>query len=103
MMNSLPAAVRGYLADPAADVFTTDAVVVDDGRTYRGPDEIRAWTRRTTTEFRYTATLTGFSQEGAGEWTVVQHLSGDFPGGEVDLRYRFQLRGERIAALTIAP
>ena len=34
---------------------------------------------------------------------VTNHLEGDFPGGTVDLRYRFRLAGDRIARLDIAP
>ncbi|WP_017983392.1 nuclear transport factor 2 family protein [Amycolatopsis methanolica] len=101
-MAELPPAIRDYLAGPSAAGFTPDAVVTDDGRTYRGRDEIDGWLRRAATEYQYTATLMGVSPA-AGEWTVTQHLTGEFPGGEVDLSYRFRLRGERIAVLTIAP
>jgi hypothetical protein len=31
------------------------------------------------------------------------HLEGNFPGGQVDLRYRFELDGGRIHSLHIAP
>jgi hypothetical protein len=34
---------------------------------------------------------------------VVQHLDGDFPGGVVDLHYRFTLSGALIIQLTIEP
>jgi hypothetical protein len=34
---------------------------------------------------------------------VTNHLEGDFPGGVVDLRYRFVLAGGLIAELEIAP
>jgi hypothetical protein len=36
-------------------------------------------------------------------WLVVNHLEGDFPGGVVDLRYRFALSGDLISELVIAP
>ena len=36
-------------------------------------------------------------------WIVVNHLEGDFPGGVVDLRYRFVMTGDLIAELVIAP
>ncbi|MFD4252352.1 nuclear transport factor 2 family protein [Amycolatopsis thermoflava] len=101
-MTELPQAIRDYLDAPSAAGFTPDAVVTDDGRTYRGTEEIDGWLHRAATEYQYTATLTGVSHA-AGEWTVTQHLTGNFPGGEVELHYRFRLRGERIAALTIAP
>ena len=40
--------------------------------------------------------------EEAGDHTVVTaHLTGDFPGNPVDLRYRFKLDGREIIALEI--
>jgi len=36
-------------------------------------------------------------------WLVTNHLEGDFPGGDVDLRYRFVPVGDLIADLEIAP
>ena len=34
-------------------------------------------------------------------YTAINHLEGDFPGGVVDLRFRFTLRDGRIASLVI--
>jgi hypothetical protein len=34
---------------------------------------------------------------------ATEHLAGDFPGGVVDLRYRFAMDGDVIAGLVIAP
>jgi hypothetical protein len=36
-------------------------------------------------------------------WLVTNHLEGDFPGGVVDLRYRFVVSGELLSKLDIAP
>jgi hypothetical protein len=36
-------------------------------------------------------------------YLVGTHLEGDFPGGAVDLSYRFTLRGGQIARLEIGP
>ncbi|WP_114559851.1 nuclear transport factor 2 family protein [Desertihabitans aurantiacus] len=108
--QELPAVVRRYLdahdggdTAGALTTFTADAVVVDEQRTHTGHDEIRAWLGRTSAEYSYTAELVAIERGDDQQWTVVQHLTGDFPGGEVDLRYRFTLDGDRIAALTIAP
>jgi hypothetical protein len=40
---------------------------------------------------------------GADTWLVTNRLEGDFPGGIVDLGYRFRLTGDAIAELLIAP
>jgi hypothetical protein len=34
---------------------------------------------------------------------AVNHLEGNFPGGVVDLAYRFTMDGDLIAQLVIAP
>lgn len=88
--------------DRALATLTPDAVVTDDGRTYTGTDEIGAWLKAAVTEYTYTATFTGASTTEAGV-DVVQHLEGDFPGGVVDLNYRFTLDGALISRLVIEP
>jgi hypothetical protein len=107
----LPDTVRAYLtAHTARDTttalaaYTPDAEVTDEGRTYRGTTEIRGWLERSSSEYTFTTELTGAQRIDDRQWVAVSHLEGDFPGGVVDLRYRFTLDGEdRIAALTIAP
>lgn len=87
----------------AIATFCDDATVVDDGRNYTGVAEIRAWLDRAASEYTYTRTLTGVDDHGDGTFTVRNHLDGDFPGGQVDLRYRFELREGLIDTLHIAP
>ncbi|MFD8805954.1 nuclear transport factor 2 family protein [Streptomyces sp. NPDC059597] len=105
----LPEAVERYLrAHDAHDVsatlatFAPGATVTDDGQTYEGTLALTRWLERTATEFTYTTTLVGAESDGPGRYTVVQHLEGDFPGGTVDLRYRFVLDGGLISRLDIA-
>lgn len=99
----LPAVITGYLAGADARFFTSDAVVRDDGHTYRGTDEIRGWLARVAGEFTWTATLTGATRLDAARYEVRQRIEGDFPGGVVDLRYRFTLRGALVCELVIEP
>jgi ketosteroid isomerase-like protein len=110
MSNSnLPAVIIRYLAahnardlDPAMACYTEDAVAVDDGHTYHGRAEIRAWLARATA-VKYTTTLLSTHRVDDEHHEAVQHLEGDFPGGVVDLRFRFTLRDDRISELVIAP
>ncbi|MBJ7453783.1 MAG: nuclear transport factor 2 family protein [Blastococcus sp.] len=108
--DQLPATIRGYLAahvagdtDTALRAFAPAAVVVDDGSTYRGTDEIRAFLATAGSEFSYTTALVGAERIDDAHWVAVNHLEGDFPGGVVDLRYRFALAGDLVAELVIAP
>ena len=109
-IDDLPDTVRAYLAahtardtDTALAAYTDDAVVTDDGHTHRGTGEVRDWLSRSSSEFTFTTELIGAQRVDDRQWVAVSHLEGDFPGGVVDLRYRFTLRDDRIAVLTIAP
>ena len=106
----LPATVRGYLAahaagdvDAAARAFAPTAVVVDEGRTHRGTEEVLAWLRGAGTQFTYTTELVGARRVDGSRWVALQRLEGDFPGGVVELQFRFTLAGDLIAELVIAP
>ena len=108
--EQLPTAVSSYLAahrtrdiDTAMMSYTADAVVSDDGRTYRGADEIRSWLGRSASEYTYTTELIGATKIDDVHYDVVAHLEGNFPGGVIDLHYRFTLRGASIARLIIEP
>ena len=89
--------------DAALSTFAANATVVDDGQRYVGTDRIRNWLANASTESSYTRTFTGGAAVDADTWLVTNRLDGDFPGGVVDLSYRFRLAGDEIAELLIAP
>ncbi|GAA0517155.1 hypothetical protein Ade02nite_84590 [Paractinoplanes deccanensis] len=108
--EELPAVITAYLpahqardTGTAAGFFAPDAAVTDEGRTYRGRDEIRKWLTDAAAEYTYTTTFVSASRTGAADFDVVQHLEGDFPGGSADLHFRFTLDGTAIARLVIEP
>jgi len=82
------------------ECFVSDAVVVDEGRTYHGSGEILGWFKHTRSEYDFTATQTGFREE-ADDWIVTCSVSGTFPGSPADISYRFKLDNSKIAKLTI--
>jgi ketosteroid isomerase-like protein len=107
--GELPATIRTYLAahttsdvDAALAVFTPTAVVVDDGTTYRGTEEVRRFLSKAGAEFTYTTELIGAQRVDDAHWVATHRLEGDFPGGVVELAYRFALAGDLIAELVIA-
>ncbi|HYH12480.1 MAG TPA: hypothetical protein VD789_09020 [Thermomicrobiales bacterium] len=104
---AIPAVITQYLErhltrdeDGAINAFAPDATVVDEGRTYIGLPEIRSWLGRTSSEYTYTATVTG--HEILDDWRIVVHrrLEGNFPGGIADLRSEFTLDSGLIAKLS---
>jgi SnoaL-like domain len=89
--------------DVALSAFAPDAAVFDDGREFRGTDEIRTWLTTAASEYTFTRTLVSAEAVDDSTWLVVNHLEGNFPGGVVDLRYRFALTDDLISELVIAP
>src|SRR5687768_9018693 len=107
MTDTLNPAIAGYIDDTNARDneslirwFAPEAVVVDEGETYRGTDEIRQWIARTQAAFEFTLETLRAEQHG-GETIVTCRVTGSFPGSPADLRHFFTLDGDRIAALTI--
>ncbi|MGY1915176.1 nuclear transport factor 2 family protein [Blastococcus sp. SYSU DS0973] len=108
--DQLPATIRGYLTaheardtDSALRAFMPTAVVVDEGITYRGTEGIGGFLTRAGAGFTYTTTLVAAERTDDAHWVAVVRLEGDFPGGVADLRYRFEMDGDLIAHLVIAP
>jgi ketosteroid isomerase-like protein len=107
-LTELPRTIADYLAahrardaDTAISYFTSDAAVTDDGKTYHGTAGIHTWLDRSAREYTYTIELTGAEKIDDEHYTAINHLEGDFPGGVVDLHFRFTLRDGRIARLVI--
>ena len=89
---------------PAAlATFSAEATVVDDGRRSDGHDQIATWLTDTANEFAYTRTLISAETTGPDAWLVTNHIEGNFPGGTVDLHYRFTIADDLITELLIAP
>jgi hypothetical protein len=99
----LPTTITQYLASPSLSLYADDAVVTDDGKTYRGRDEIRDWLERAASEYSYTTELVDARRIDANTYVAVNHLEGDFPGGAVDLQLTFTLEEDLITHLVIAP
>lgn len=106
--TQLPATIRAFLAaqtagetDAAARTFTEDAVVTDQGETFRGTEQVRDFLQHAGSEFTYTTELVAARRLDDDHWVAVNHLEGDFPGGVADLDYRFTLAGDLIAELAI--
>jgi hypothetical protein len=109
MEDTLPETIIRYLkahaardADAALACCTDDVLVNDDGRIYRARAAVTGWLTNAATEYTYTSELTAVTREDGEHFDALHHLEGDFPGGVVDLHYRFTLRAGLIAELAIA-
>lgn len=106
MPLTLPKPIADYFAADAADgaavakCFTADAVVIDENKTYTGRDAIAAWKTETSAKYNYIAEPVTIDDQD-DRLIVTAHLTGNFPGSPVDLRYAFTLSGDVIARLEI--
>lgn len=107
--DQLPTSLRAFLdahvvrdADTAATFLTEDAVVLDQGATFHGRRDIRAFLRDAGSEFDYTTEEFGARRVDDDHWVVTLRLEGTFPGGVAELDYRFTLQGDLISELVIA-
>lgn len=110
MLEHLPAVVRRYFElDPHRDaellvtLFSDDAIVVDEKETRHGRAEIREWLTGAAVKYTYTTEVNSSESLGPDRYRVTGRLTGDFPGGTVDLRWDFTVAGELISQLVIAP
>src|SRR5262245_35989662 len=108
MRLDLPEPVAAYFAadredsEAVARCFTEDAVVTDEGHTYRGRAAIKQWKADATVKYQYTSEPLACDQQD-GTFVVTSRLTGNFPGSPVDLRFVFRLDSDRIASLEVIP
>jgi ketosteroid isomerase-like protein len=106
-MIHLPAPIATYLKAANANVapalaacFTSDAVVHDEDKEYRGIEAILAW--KADTSARYHPAIEARRIEGNGQdYRLQARVTSDFPGSPAMLAYRFVLSGDRIASLEV--
>jgi hypothetical protein len=82
--------------------FTENAVVKDEGHTHTGRTAIKQWKADVSKKYQYTCEPLA-CEEKDGRTIVTCHLVGDFPGSPVDLRFFFELEGDKIASLEVIP
>lgn len=108
MPISLPKPIAEYFAADKTDgaavakCFTVDAMVIDEKKTYTGRDAIAAWKSEASARYDYAAEPVDIDDED-DRVIVTAHLTGNFPGSKVDLRYAFTLSGDAITRLEIVP
>ena len=105
---NLPGPIANYFAadengaERLSQCFTEDAVVKDEGHTYNGRAEIKEWKARASEQYQYTSEPLALNQEDR-KAVVTSLLTGNFPGSPVNLRFIFELDGEKIKSLEIIP
>src|ERR1700674_2823634 len=108
MTFDLPEPIAAYFSadkgdsDAISQCFTANAVVKDEGHTYNGRAAIKKWKADASTKYRYTSELLACERKD-GRTVVSSRLTGNFPGSPANLRFFFELEGDKIASLEIIP
>lgn len=108
MTLDLPRPAADYFAadtvdsDAVAACFTENAIVKDEGHTYQGRAAIKKWKADVSIKYQYTCEPSACEQSD-GKTVVTCRLTGNFPGSPVDLRFFFELEGDKIASLEVIP
>ena len=85
--------------DDFNQLFTADALVTDEAHQYRGA-AIKGWIDSAIAKYKPVADVTDLEE--VGEQTIATaQVSGSFPGSPAQIRYRFTLKNDKIAALII--
>ena len=105
---NLPKPIAAYFtadkgdAEAVSQCFTDNAVVKDEGHTYNGRAAIKQWREEAAAKYEYTSEPFACEEKG-GKLVVTSRLTGNFPGSPADLRFFFELQGDKIASLEIIP
>ncbi|GAA1476185.1 hypothetical protein GCM10009623_06310 [Nocardioides aestuarii] len=106
--DKLPEVVASYLRAHVAQDYTAavgylaeDVTVMDDGHVLHGREETLEVFDKSAHDYDVETTLISVSRTADDVWEVGTHLSGTFPGGEVDLRMLFTIAGDVIQQLEI--
>ena len=105
---NLPKPIAAYFsaekagAEAVCHCFTGNALVKDEAHTYEGQVAIKQWREEVATKYEYSSAPFACEERG-GKVVVTSRLTGNFPGSPVDLRFFFQLQGDKIASLEIVP
>lgn len=105
---NLPEPIAAYFdadnqdAQAVARCFTSDGLVLDEGKTHSGLAGIEAWKTDSSAKYTYSAKPHMLEKQGR-TYIVTARVAGNFPGSPVDLRYTFTLERGKIATLEIVP
>ena len=108
MTLDLPKSITAYFAadkgdaEAVAQCFTQSAIVKDEGHTYQGRAAIKQWKADASAKYQYTSEPFACERKD-GKVVVTSRLTGNFPGSPVNLRFFFELEGDKISSLEIIP
>lgn len=82
------------------DCFTESAVIADEGREFRGPEQIKGWSDTHYIGARVRLDILDVRHTGH-EVVLNCKVDGNFPGGPFQFAFYFTLMDDKIASLAI--
>ena len=108
MTNDLPPSLKSNIdavnrhdVDAMLLAVSKTATVRDEGKTYAGHADIRAWKEETTRKYRVTVEVSDVARTG-DTFKIAMLVSGNFPGSPATLHYVFTLGGDLIVGLEVS-
>ena len=83
------------------NVFTSDALVKDEGRSYPGRQAIDAWWRASKIKYQHVTEPLEAAEKG-DVMKVRARVSGQFPSSPATLIFAFRIKGDQITSLDIS-
>ena len=100
LLVDLLAAQDKYDSETFAKNFSDDAIVHDEGKTYRGKSEIKQWNEMTNAKYKTKYETLEISKNGDGI-ILTAKISGTFPGSPAIIKYHFETKNGKITSLRI--
>jgi len=100
VIADLIAAQDKYDSKAFAETFSDEALVRDEGKTYRGKNEIRQWNEMTNAKYKTKYEPLDIKSEG-DKVTLTARISGTFDGSPAIITYHFEIKDNKISSLQI--
>src|SRR5260221_1011502 len=100
IIADLLTAQEKYDSNAFSECFSNDAVVFDEGKTYRGKKEVRQWNEMTNAKYKtkYEPLEISNSED---EIILTAKISGTFDGSPAIIKYHFETKNGKITSLHI--
>ncbi|KJV10363.1 hypothetical protein VZ95_05475 [Elstera litoralis] len=99
--NLLTSYFSAEIPGQISEIFSIDAIVVDEAHAYVGPAAIAAWWQAAQQKYRPIVTPLS-ATDADGKTRVAAEVAGDFPNSPITLHFTFAVQNDRITALEIA-
>ncbi|GGB84651.1 hypothetical protein GCM10007424_25870 [Flavobacterium suaedae] len=100
IISHLLHAQKNFDSEAYANCFSTNAIVQDEGKTYKGREEIRQWNEETNNKYNMHIKVLDLYND-ADNMTLSVAVSGTFPGSPIELKYHFEIEDGYIVHLKI--